>query len=108
MNIINSIGIPSALNSLCPGAQWILRGTEYDGIEWMEKPVWEGGQKKPTKAEVEAEVERLQKEWEDAEYQRLRASEYPSIEDQLDLLYHQGYDGWKKEINKIKEKYPKP
>jgi hypothetical protein len=29
--------------------------------KWLEKPVYEGGQKKPTKEEVEAEVARLQK-----------------------------------------------
>jgi len=42
------------------------------------------------------------------QYQRDRKNEYPSIEDQLDLLYHQGYEGWKKEIDEIKNKYPKP
>ena len=36
-----------------------------------------------------------------------RLVEYPSIEDQLDLLYHKGYDGWKKVITSIKEKHPK-
>jgi hypothetical protein len=42
------------------------------------------------------------------QYQRDRAKLYPSIEDQLDLLYHKGYDAWKEEINKIKQEYPKP
>ena len=41
------------------------------------------------------------------EYQRKRASEYPSIEDQLDDLYHNGIDGWKSTIKTIKDKYPK-
>ena len=36
-----------------------------------------------------------------------RRMEYPSIEDQLDILYHEGYDGWKKVITAVKEKYPK-
>jgi hypothetical protein len=42
------------------------------------------------------------------EYQRLRASEYPSFADQFDLLYHGGYDAWKAVIEAVKNKYPKP
>jgi hypothetical protein len=40
-------------------------------------------------------------------YKVNRANEYPSIVDQLDTLYHSGYDGWKAEIEAIKNKYPK-
>jgi methyl coenzyme M reductase subunit C-like uncharacterized protein (methanogenesis marker protein 7) len=36
-----------------------------------------------------------------------RAAEYPSIQDQLDTLYHEGYDGWKAKIQAVKNKYPK-
>jgi hypothetical protein len=36
-----------------------------------------------------------------------RQQEYPSIVDQLDTLYHGGYDAWKAEIEAIKNKYPK-
>ena len=36
-----------------------------------------------------------------------RAAEYPSITDQLDTLYHGGYDAWKAQIQAIKNKYPK-
>jgi hypothetical protein len=36
-----------------------------------------------------------------------RAAEYPSIQDQLDTLYHEGYEGWKAKIETIKNKYPK-
>ena len=47
--------------------------------------------------------------WVDPEtYKYQRASEYPSFADQFDLLYHGGYDAWKTEIDKVKEKYPKP
>ena len=41
------------------------------------------------------------------EYQRLRAAEYPSFEDQFDLLYHGGIDAWKAAIKAVKDKYPK-
>jgi hypothetical protein len=41
-------------------------------------------------------------------YAQRRAAEYPSIVDQLDTLYHGGYDAWKAEIQAVKERYPKP
>ena len=37
-----------------------------------------------------------------------RRSEYPTIEDQLDLIYHSGIDAWKSKIKETKDKYPKP
>ena len=36
-----------------------------------------------------------------------RASEYPSIADQLDKIYHDGVDEWKKVIKKVKDDNPK-
>lgn len=45
--------------------------------------------------------------WDAAEYQRNRAIEYPSIEDQLDEIYHNGIDAWKAKIKETKDKYPK-
>ena len=40
-------------------------------------------------------------------YKAQRAAEYPSIPDQLDLLYHGGMDAWKAAIQAVKNKYPK-
>ena len=62
----------------------------------------------PTDEEIDAKHDEMVKEWESLEYQRKRKPEYPKIEDQLDLLYHKGIDGWKEEIQKVKDKYPKP
>ena len=46
--------------------------------------------------------------WVDPEaYKYQRAAEYPSITEQLDTLYHGGYDAWKAEIQAVKQKYPK-
>ena len=42
--------IPEALQALKPGAQWVLRGTEYSGLEWMDS-----GQQ-PTEQEVKAKI----------------------------------------------------
>jgi hypothetical protein len=40
-------------------------------------------------------------------YKSLRADAYPSIADQLDLLYHGGMDAWKAAITAVKEEFPK-
>jgi hypothetical protein len=40
-------------------------------------------------------------------YKEQRRAEYPSIQDQLDLMYHGGYDAWKAAIDAVKNKYPK-
>ena len=40
-------------------------------------------------------------------YQKDRAAEYPSVVDQLDLIYHSGVDAWKAKIKETKDKYPK-
>ena len=36
-----------------------------------------------------------------------RVAEYPSIAEQLDDIYHNGVDEWKKTIKAVKDKYPK-
>ena len=41
-------------------------------------------------------------------YKGKRESEYPSIVDQLDDIYHNGIAGWKTTIKVTKDKYPKP
>ena len=105
------ITIITAIQSLRPGAIFSVDGRTYDGLQWLEKPVWEGGQKKPTKTEVEAEVARLQKEWEDTKYQRLRAKEYPDVKEYLDGLVKGDTEQMQAYINaciSVKEKYPKP
>ena len=42
--------IGSALLNLKPGAEWVLRGTEYSGLEWLDS-----GQQ-PTEQEVKAKI----------------------------------------------------
>ena len=37
-------------------------------------------------------------------YQRDRAAEYPTWQDQLDKIYHSGIDAWKADIKKNKDK----
>ena len=48
------ITIANAIQSLRPGAQWALRGTTYDGLEWLDIV-----QSKPTEQEIANEYDRL-------------------------------------------------
>lgn len=40
-------------------------------------------------------------------YEVHRRFNYPSIQEQLDTLYHEGYDGWKASITAVKQQFPK-
>ena len=88
-----------ALQSLRPGAEWVLRG---DDLEWLDTK-----QAQPTEADIAAEIARLEADFAAKEYQRQRAAEYPSFAEQFDLLYHGGMDAWKSAIQAVKDKYPK-
>ena len=73
--------IAKAVLSLANDSDFILRGDTYSGLEWLDTV-----KRKPTEAEVNIELARLQVEYTAQEYQRLR--QYPSIGDQLDMLWH--------------------
>ena len=59
-------------------------------------------------SKIDAARAAIDAEYAALEYSRNRAKEYPSIEDQLDTIYHSGVAGWKTKIKAIKDKYPKP
>ena len=73
----------------------------------VDKIVWDDESKKISKEDILAKQKELQTQYDNNEYQRKRANEYPSIADQLDDLYHNGIDGWKTTIKAVKDKYPK-
>ena len=95
--------IAKALSSLRPNASWSLDGDSIEGLIWLDD-----ASTRPTDNEILEEVERQKNLYKYNEYQRSRALEYPSIAEQFDTLYHEGYDGWKASVNAIKLKYPKP
>ena len=61
-------------------------------------------------AKVDAAAAELTAEAEAVAYQGKRAAEYPSIGDQLDMIYKagQGGDAFQAAIQAVKDKYPKP
>ena len=46
--------IPAALQALNPGAEWVLRGDQYSGLEWLDT-----SQTKPTESAITAKIAEL-------------------------------------------------
>jgi len=90
-----------ALLSLFPDAQW---GQRDGGLEWFSDDI-----EQPTTTEIDAEVIRLQAEYDANQYQRDRASEYPSIADLVEALYDtDDKSAVEAKRAEVKTKYPKP
>jgi len=70
--------------------------------------VHDGGSK-PTEKECTDGLKALQDAWdlENNSYKSKRRDEFPSMVDQLDLIYHSGIDAWKAKIKETKDKYTK-
>ena len=91
------IDIATALASLEPTSQWVLRGEE---IEWLDTE-----KTQPTDLEIQAEIARLTYLDSIQRYQKDRV--YPSLAEQLDQIYHEGVDAWKVTIASVKNAHPK-
>jgi hypothetical protein len=101
-----TFGIVDALQTLTPGAQWVLEGDSYEGLRWLDED-----QEQPSEQDLFDEAERLQAEYDALEYQRLRAPEYPPIEDYVDGIVKGDEAQVQAYIDAciaVKEKYPKP
>ena len=93
-----------AIQSLVPGAEVSVAGHD-DSVTWImpeNPPV--------TNEQIAAEQQRLQMIHDWHEYRRNRATEYPTIQEQLDALYHAGVfpPEMAARIRAVKEKYPAP
>ena len=65
-------------------------------------------QQLPTEEAINVKIAELQADYDSKQYQRDRAAAYPSWQNQLDNIFHNGIDAWKSDIQAIKEQYPKP
>ena len=94
---------PEALRSLVPKADFSWVGGDYSGLSWNDK------REKPTEEEIDAEVIRLQAEYDSQEYARKRLAEYPSIESLVVGLYDtDDKSAIEAKRAEVKAKYPKP
>ena len=92
----------NAIQSLRPDSEWTMTG---DVIDWLDSNTT-----CPTESEIQAELTKLQAEYDANEYQRQRATVYPSIQEQLDMQYWDKVNGtttWQDAIAKVKTDIPK-
>ena len=72
---------------------------------------WWAEKEQPSDEAIQTKLSELQAEYDSKQYQRDRAEQYPSIQDQLDMQYHDLVDGtttWKDAVAKVKSDNPKP
>ena len=103
-NIVEVNHRSKAIANLTEGANWSLT----DNIL-----MWgvDNTQTQPTDTEIDAEVTRLQAEYDANQYQRDRATAYPSLQDQADMQFHDLANStttWLDAIQAVKDAYPKP
>ena len=72
--------IDKAIYKINPNAEFIIRANDINQITWVNEttPI--------SKADIEAKMVEVQAEYDAKQYQRDRV--YPSIGDQLDMLWH--------------------
>ena len=91
-----------AIKSIKNDAEVGVIEDDINKINWID-----GNPTNITKEQILAKQTELQADYDAKEYQRDRATEYPSIVDQLDDIYNNGIDAWKATIKITKDKYPK-
>jgi hypothetical protein len=99
--------IVEAILKINPNAKVGVRGTDINTceIEWLD------GTTPIPVADIEAKMTELQAEYDANQYQRDRATAYPSIQEQLDMQYWDKVNGttnWQDAIAKVKLDTPKP
>ena len=93
-----------AILKINPNAEVSVNADDINQINWH------NGTTPIPKADIEAKMVELQAEYEANQYQRDRAKEYPSIQEQLDMQYWDkinGTNNWQDAINAVKAQYPK-
>ena len=95
--------ILKSILAINPNAKVVVRGADITQIEWH------NGTTPIAEADILAKQKELVTAYDKAKYQRDRAEAYPSIGEQLDLIYHagQGGDAFQSAIKAVKDKYPK-
>tara|TARA_Y100000310_G_scaffold325948_1_gene390200 strand:- start:471 stop:782 length:312 start_codon:yes stop_codon:yes gene_type:complete len=101
------IKIIEGILGINPNAKVVVQGGE--NIDKLDTCTirYDQGTPEISKEDIKTKLNELQAEYDAQEYQRSRASEYPTWQDQLDDIFHNGIDGWKATIQVTKDKYPK-
>jgi hypothetical protein len=94
--------IISSILAIKSDAEVSVNAEDINQITWHD-----GNPTNITTKQITDKQAELQTAYDNNKYQRDREVAYPLIKDQLDDLYHNGIDGWKKTIKAVKDKYPK-
>ena len=100
----NARKIHNAIKKINSNAEFIIKNNSIDEIEWHQ------GTTPISKADIEAKMAELQAEYDANQYQRDRATAYPTIQEQLDMQYWDNVNGttnWEDTIAKVKADNPK-
>jgi len=86
-----------------------IKSINSDAVTFSEDKIFDndGNEISINETDITNKIAELKTAYDNLEYQRKRAAEYPSIADQLDDIYHNGIDAWKATIKTTKDKYPK-
>ena len=96
--------IAKAIKSININAGFSIENDDVNQITWL------NGTTPIPANEILAKQQELIAEYNAKQYQRDRAKEYPSIQEQLDLQYWDKINNttkWEEAINAVKNKYPK-
>ena len=99
---MNYPSVGDAIRALKSDAKVSINNNDVKQLTWLDD-----NPTSITTTQIETKLAELITTYNNLKYQRERASEYPSIVDQLDELYHNGIAGWKAKIKIVKDKYPK-
>ena len=99
--------IEDVLVKLHPG-QW-FGWVDSDNKVYANLVIHNSDYDKPTEKSLTDALSKQQSDFDAQAYARSRKAEYPSWDEQLDHIYHNGIASWKADMVKpVKDKYPKP
>ena len=96
--------IAKSIKAINQQAEFYITNENIDTIQWLNEttPI--------AKQTILNKQKELQAEYEAKQYQRDRQKQYPSIADQLDMLYWDkvnGTENWLNSIESVKNRFPK-
>jgi len=102
--------ITDAIKALRPTSSFSLIGDDYSTLMWNDSE-----NAAPSESDVNAKLAELTTSYNAKSYQNVRETKYPSVEEQLDLLYHDMLANkgdktgdWFAAVKKVKDDNPKP
>ena len=106
---MNRDQIVQALMFFAPLAKWDWGDLPNPEMATYKDLVWKDSfYAKPTEEQLQSLYEQSVATYsQETDYRAARRDAYPTIEEQLDMIFHNGIDAWKEKIQQIKDSIPK-